>query len=182
MTSQQKERATIGGGCFWCIESVFDKLTGVEDVASGYAGGHKPNPTYAEVCGEKTGHAEVVQITFDPKVISYKELLEIFFTVHDPTTLNRQGNDAGTSYRSVILPDGAAQEATAKEVIKEVTEKALWGKKPIVTDVKPLDKFWRAEEYHQHFYENNPDQMYCRITIEPKLSKLRQYFLGKLKK
>ena len=182
MDAPKRELATIGGGCFWCLEAVFVELKGVLKVESGYAGGSKPNPTYEEVCDERTGHAEVVQITFDPTEITYRDIVEVFFSVHDPTTLNRQGYDSGTSYRSVILHHNAAQDATAREVIKEVGQQGTWGKAPIVTELKALQAFYRAEDYHQSFYRKNPNLRYCVITIEPKLSKLRQYYLNKLKK
>ena len=182
MNAPLRETATIGGGCFWCLDAVFVELKGVQKVEAGYAGGFKRDPTYEEVCDENTGHAEVVQITYDPKDITYRDILEVFFTVHDPTTLNRQGYDVGTSYRSVILHHNAQQEATAREVIQEVAKKQVWGKNPIVTEVKPLEAFYAAEEYHQSFYRKNPDQRYCVITIEPKLSKLRQHYFNKLKK
>lgn len=182
MNAPKTELATIGGGCFWCLDAVYVELKGVSKIESGYAGGAKPNPTYEEVCSERTGHAEVVQITFDPQEITYREILEVFFTVHDPTTLDRQGYDVGSSYRSIILHHNAQQEATAGEVIREVGQKQTWGKAPIVTEVKPLQAFYSGEDYHQSFYRKNPNQRYCVITIEPKLSKLRQYYFNKLKK
>jgi peptide-methionine (S)-S-oxide reductase len=183
MTTQPiREQATFGGGCFWCLEAVYVDLKGVDSVVSGYAGGHTPNPTYRQVCEDTTGHAEVVQITYDPKVVSYRDLLNVFFTVHDPTTLNRQGNDVGTSYRSIILHQNPAQEAAAREAIREVVAAGTWSKRPIVTEVKPLDRFWPAEAYHQNYYRNNPDNGYCILTIEPKLAKLRKYYLDKLRK
>lgn len=182
MNALQRETAVLGGGCFWCLDAVFVELKGVTSVASGYAGGFMPDPSYEEVCGENTGHAECVQVSFDPKEISYEDILHVFFTVHDPTTLNRQGYDVGTSYRSVILYNGPEQEKTAREVIKEVQDKEAWGKAKIVTELKSLEVFYPAEEYHQSFYRKNPHQRYCVITIEPKLSKLRQYYFNKLRK
>ncbi len=175
------EVATLAGGCFWCLEAVFDELKGVESVESGYTGGHVPNPSYAQVCEDNTGHAEAVQITFDPAVLSYHDLLKVFFSIHDPTTLNRQGNDVGTQYRSAIFYHTPEQKATAEEVIKEITEAHLWDV-PIVTEVKPFDQFYMAEDYHQEYYRNNPYQGYCRVVIAPKVAKFRQKFMEQLKK
>ena len=175
-----KELATLGGGCFWCMEAVLGELRGVEAVVSGYSGGTVPNPTYQQVCTGTTGHAEVVQITYDPKVISFKELLEIFFTVHDPTTLNRQGADVGTQYRSIILYHNSEQKTQAEQVIKEVESAKIWNR-PIVTQVKPLEAFYRAEDYHQQYFKQNPKQPYCQVVISPKVAKLRQHYIAKLK-
>lgn len=174
------ELATLGGGCFWCIEAVFQQLRGVQKVASGYAGGQKKNPTYKEVCGGNTGHAEVVQVHFDPQQVSFKELLEVFFTVHDPTTLNRQGADVGTQYRSVIYYHSPEQQEVAKQVISRVASEGWYGK-PIVTEVSPIDIFYPAEDYHQSYYENNPNQGYCRAVVAPKVAKFRKQFIAKLK-
>jgi peptide-methionine (S)-S-oxide reductase len=176
-----KEVATLGGGCFWCLEAVFVELRGVEKVESGYSGGAMPNPTYQHVCSGTTGHAEVVQVTFDPMVISFKEILEAFFTIHDPTTLNRQGADTGTQYRSAIFYHTPEQKTIAEQTIKDLNAAAIW-KAPIVTEVTPLKAFYRAEDYHQDYYKNNPDQAYCRVVIEPKVVKFRQKFLSKLKR
>jgi peptide-methionine (S)-S-oxide reductase len=175
------ELATFAGGCFWCMEAVFDDLNGVIAVESGYTGGHIANPTYRQVCSEVTGHAEAVQISFDPEVISYRDLLNIFFSVHDPTTLNRQGNDVGTSYRSAIFYHNDEQKAIAEDVIRELTEQKLWSD-PIVTEVTPFDKFYIAEDYHQEYFANNPDQPYCRVVVAPKVAKFRKHFYDRLKK
>jgi peptide-methionine (S)-S-oxide reductase len=174
------ETATLAAGCFWCVEAVFDDLIGVQDVVSGYSGGYKDNPTYQEVCGETTGHAEVVQISFDPSLISFKEILQVFFTVHDPTQLNRQGNDIGTSYRSAIFYHSVAQQKTAEEVIAEITAEQIYDK-PIVTEVTAFDTFWPAENYHQEYFANNPNQPYCAAVVAPKVAKFRQKFTSKLK-
>ena len=176
-----KELATLAGGCFWCLEAVYLDLRGVEKVVSGYAGGHVPNPTYREVCSGLTGHAEVVQVTFDPAVVSYRELLQVFFTIHDPTTLNRQGADVGTQYRSAIYYHDAAQKATAAAVMAEVTAEKLWPN-PLVTELAPLAKFYPAEEYHQDYFARNPGQPYCQVVVAPKVSKFRKQFIGKLKR
>jgi len=173
------ELATLGGGCFWCLDAVFSKLKGVSQVVSGYAGGHDPNPNYRSVCSGSTGHAEVVQVTFDPSVISFKELLEVFFTMHDPTTLNRQGADVGTQYRSIVLYHDDKQKEVTLEVIKTVNDDK-WYPQPVVTQVVPLEKFYAGESYHQDYYENNPYQGYCRAVIAPKVAKLRAKFLNKL--
>ncbi len=173
--------ATLAGGCFWCLEAVYDELKGVESVESGYAGGQVPNPTYREVCGGDTGHAEVVQVKFDPTVISYADLLHVFFTIHDPTTLNRQGNDIGPQYRSAIFYHDAEQKRVAEEVIREIEAQKLWNA-PIVTEVTPFDKFYIAEAYHQEYFKNNPFQGYCRVVIVPKVAKFRQKFVDRLKK
>ena len=180
MGNKNLETATLAGGCFWCTEAVFDDVQGVEDVVSGYSGGHKENPTYKEVCAETTGHAEVIQIKFDPSVISYRELLQIFFTVHDPTTLNRQGGDIGTSYRSAIFYHSDDQKRTAEEVITEITNEGIY-EDPIVTEVTRFDKFWPAEDYHQEYYANNPNQGYCAAVVGPKVAKFRQKFTHRLK-
>jgi peptide-methionine (S)-S-oxide reductase len=177
----KNEVATLAGGCFWCLEAVYNDLRGVEKVVSGYSGGHVANPTYEEVCRGKTGHAEVVQITFDPQTLSFKELLEVFFTIHDPTTLNRQGADVGTQYRSAIYYHSPEQKEVADKVIADITAKKIWGD-PIVTEVTKLDIFYPAEEYHQRYYERNPNQGYCRMVIEPKVIKFRRQFMPKLKK
>ncbi len=175
------QQATLAGGCFWCLEAVFDELKGVISVESGYAGGHVPNPSYQAVCTGMTGHAEVVQVTFDPSVVSYEDLLRVFFTIHDPTTLNRQGADVGTQYRSAIFTHDDAQRAAAEDVIREIGESKLWAD-PIVTEVKPLDKFYVAENYHQEYFVHNPNQPYCRVVIEPKVAKFRKHFVDRLKK
>lgn len=175
------ETATLAAGCFWCVEAVFDDLQGVEDVMSGYSGGHKDNPTYQEVCSETTGHAEVVQVKFDPEVLSYADLLRVFFTVHDPTTLNRQGNDIGTSYRSAIFYHSPEQKATAEEIVTEISDEKIYDN-PIVTEVTAFDKFWPAENYHQEYFANNPSQPYCAAVVAPKVAKFRQKFAHRLKK
>lgn len=174
------ETATLGGGCFWCIEAVMKRLAGVEEVASGYAGGHVENPSYGEVCGGSTGHAEVVQVHFDPGVVSYRDLLEVFFTVHDPTTPNRQGADVGPQYRSIILFHSDEQRKVAQETIRDLEEKGLWDD-PVVTEVEPLDEFYRAEEHHQDYFEKNPRQAYCQAVVAPKVAKLRKKHADKLK-
>jgi peptide-methionine (S)-S-oxide reductase len=179
-TEQTRELATLAGGCFWCLEAVYKGLRGVGRVVSGYAGGHDPAPTYRAVCDGATGHAEVVQLTFDPAVVSYKELLEVFFTIHDPTTLNRQGGDVGTQYRSAVFYHSPAQRETAEQVVAELTAAGVWDS-PIVTEVAPLDTFYPAEEYHQDYFERNPSQPYCRAVVAPKVSKFRKHFLEKLK-
>ncbi len=181
MNSNNSETATLGAGCFWCVEAVFDDLQGVTDVVSGYSGGHKENPTYQEVCAEMTGHAEVVQVTFDPEVLSYRDLLRVFFSVHDPTTLNRQGNDIGTSYRSAIFYHTEEQKKIAEEVIDEVTIEGVYDN-PIVTEVAAFDKFWPAEDYHQEYFTNNPNQPYCAAVVAPKVAKFRQKFADRLKR
>lgn len=176
-----REEAVLGGGCFWCVEAALEELKGVGDVVSGYAGGHVPNPTYAQVCAKQTGHAEVVKVPFDPKVISYKQLLQAFFVVHDPTTKDRQGNDVGSQYRSVIFTRSAAQEKTARAVIAELTRTRAFPK-PIVTEVKPLTVFYRAEDDHQNYFARNPNQPYCAFVVAPKVEKLRHAFFDKLKR
>jgi peptide-methionine (S)-S-oxide reductase len=179
-SSTGKELATLGGGCFWCLEAVFDQVKGVESVESGYMGGSRPNPTYEAVCSGNTGHAEVIQITFNPGIITYRELLEIFFGIHDPTTLNRQGNDAGTQYRSAIFTHSSAQDTIAHEVIRTLTEAKLFDD-PIVTQVEPASPFYMAEAYHQEYFVQNPSQPYCAYLINPKVAKFRQRFSDKLK-
>jgi peptide-methionine (S)-S-oxide reductase len=176
-----KEIVTLGGGCFWCIEAIFDELKGVERVESGYSGGSVANPTYRQVCTGTTGHAEVVQVTFDPKVISLKDVLEVFFTVHDPTTLNRQGPDTGTQYRSVIFYRSEDQKAVAQQVIKEIQAAKVWDA-PIVTELVPFKTFYKAEDYHQEYFKLNGSQPYCRLVIAPKVAKFREHYQSKLKK
>ena len=177
---QGKEVVTLGGCCFWCIEAVFEELNGVEQVESSYSSGWVDDPTYEQVCTGTTGHAEVVQVTFDPKVISLKEILEVFFAVHDPTTLNRQGADVGTQYRSVIFYRSQEQKDIAEQAIREI-QKAKWWKAPIVTEIVPFKAFYKAEDYHQEYYKMNPGQAYCRIVIEPKIKKFREHYKDKLK-
>lgn len=172
--------ATLAGGCFWCLEAVYEQLRGVEKVESGYAGGHVPDPTYRQVTTGKTGHAEVVQLTYDPAIVSFRELLEVFFTIHDPTTLNRQGADVGTQYRSAIFYHDEDQKQVAEEVIREMEAATIWDD-PIVTEVSPLDAFHKAEDYHQEYYRNNTYQPYCQVVIAPKVSKFRQKYLANLK-
>jgi peptide-methionine (S)-S-oxide reductase len=176
-----KEIATLGGGCFWCLEAVFDDLKGVEDVVSGYSGGENPHPTYREVCMGTTGYAEVVQVTFNPELLSYRDLLHVFFSIHDPTTLNRQGADVGTQYRSVIFYHSPEQKETAEQVIQELDGEGLW-KSGIVTEISPLTEFYPAETYHQEYYVNNRGQTYCQVVIAPKLAKFRQQYLDRLKR
>jgi peptide-methionine (S)-S-oxide reductase len=173
--SNKTQTATLAGGCFWCLEAIFDSIKGVISVESGYAGGHAPNPTYKQVCTGTTGHAEVVQVAFDPEIVTYKDLLNIFFTIHDPTTLNRQGGDVGTQYRSAIFYHDEEQQAAAEEVIKEITEAGIWDD-PIVTEVTPLDEFFIAEDYHQEYFTNNPNQPYCRAVVAPKVAKFRKKY------
>lgn len=172
--------ATLGGGCFWCLEAVFRDLRGVNRVVSGYAGGHLADPNYQQVCGGHTGHAEVVQLAFDPDEISYADLLKLFFALHDPTTRDRQGHDVGPQYRSIILTHDAAQHATATQVIAEIAAERLWPA-PIVTEVKPLETFWPAEEYHQNYFARNPSQGYCQAVVAPKVGKFRRSFADRLK-
>jgi peptide-methionine (S)-S-oxide reductase len=174
------EVATLGGGCFWCTEAVFSDLKGVVKVESGYSGGTVANPSYEQVCTGRTGHAEVAQIAFDPDVISYKGILEVFFTVHDPTTLNRQGADVGSQYRSVIFYHNSEQRAVAEQVIREITAAGIWDA-PIVTQVEPLKAFYKAEDYHQQYFENNPRQPYCQIVVAPKVRKFREHYRDRLK-
>lgn len=174
------EKATFGGGCFWCVEAIFERVNGVHSVESGYSGGQVQNPSYEQVSSGTTGHAEVVQITYDPGVVSYLELLEIFFKTHDPTTLNRQGADVGTQYRSIVLYHNEEQKAQASEVIRKLDEEEIW-KDPIVTAVEPFEAFYSAEAYHQEYYENNPNRGYCRLVITPKVEKFEKIFKDKLK-
>lgn len=171
------ELATLGGGCFWCLEAVYLELKGVQAVKSGYAGGHLPNPTYEQVCGKQSGHAEVVQVTFDPSVITYGELLDVFFTIHDPTTKDRQGNDVGPQYRSAIFTHSAEQERTARAAI--VAAQAHWSD-PIVTELAELETFWPAERYHDNYFARNPQNPYCAVVVAPKVAKARKAFLDKL--
>ncbi len=183
MTDANKnlEMATLGGGCFWCLEAVYEQLRGVEKVVSGYAGGEKPNPSYREVCTGRSGHAEVVQLHFDPQEVSFRQILEVFFTIHDPTTLNRQGADVGPQYRSAIFYHSPEQQATAQEVINEFHEKKIW-KNPIVTEVTPFTAFYPAEDYHQEYFRNNAAQPYCQVVIVPKVAKFRKEFVDALKR
>jgi peptide-methionine (S)-S-oxide reductase len=176
-----KEVITLGGGCFWCLEAVYDQLKGVTDVVSGYAGGHIPNPTYQAVCSGTTGHAEVVQVTFDPEVISLGQILDVFFTIHDPTTLNRQGADVGTQYRSAIFYHTPEQKQTAEQKIAELKDAGLWAN-PIVTELTPVETFYAAEEYHQEYFARNPYQGYCQVVIAPKVAKFRKEYLEQLKR
>ena len=174
------EITTLGGGCFWCLEAVYDELEGVLDVVSGYAGGHMPNPDYKSVCNGTTGHAEVVQVTFDPAVITFKEILEVFFSIHDPTTLNRQGADVGTQYRSAIFHHSEEQKNVAEQVIEEFEAGSVWPN-PIVTEVTEMNKFYLAEEYHQEYFKKNPYQGYCMAVVAPKVAKFRKKFAQRLK-
>ena len=175
------QTATLAGGCFWCLEAVYDEIKGVQGVESGYAGGHMDNPTYRAVCNGDTGHAEVVQVHFDPNVVSYRDLLNVFFAIHDPTTLNRQGADVGTQYRSAILYHDDEQKKIAEELIEDLNAQKIWDK-PIVTKVEKLDKFYMAEDYHQEYFARNPYQPYCMAVVAPKVSKFRKHFLEMLKK
>ena len=181
MDSSNLQIATLGGGCFWCLEAVYDDLRGVTDVVSGYAGGRMRNPSYRDVCSGTTGHAEVVQVTFDPSQVTFREILEVFFTIHDPTTLNRQGADVGTQYRSVIFHHSEEQKAIAEALIAELNAQDLWGR-PIVTELTPAPPFYPAEDYHQEYFARNPDQGYCQMVIAPKVSKFRKKYLEHLKK
>jgi len=180
-SNANKELTTLGGGCFWCLEAVYDELKGVESVESGYSGGHVANPSYRAVCDGTTGHAEVAQLTFDPQVISFKEILEVFFTIHDPTTLNRQGNDVGPQYRSAIFYHSPEQKVIAEQVIADITAKRLWSNR-IVTEVTPFKAFYVAEDYHQEYFIHNRNQPYCRVLIEPKVAKFRKMYVERLKK
>ena len=179
--SAGKEVATLAGGCFWCLEAVFDGMKGVAAVESGYMGGRIANPSYEQVCGGDTGHAEVVRVTFDPTIVSFKELLEVFFVIHDPTTLNRQGNDAGTQYRSAIFYHTPRQKADAEAVIAQLNAAKLWNA-PIVTELAPAAAFYMAEGYHQEYFARNPYQPYCQAVVAPKVQKFRKNFLDKVKK
>ncbi len=174
------ELATLGGGCFWCLETVFERLAGVEQVVSGYAGGAPANPSYELVCTGTTGHAEVVQVTFDPGVISYRDLLGVFFVTHDPTQLNRQGADVGTQYRSVIFTHSAEQDAVARDVLAALEREQVYDR-PAVTQIAPFEAFYPAERYHQEYYRRNPAQPYCQVVIAPKVAKLRAAYLDRLK-
>ena len=180
MENTNLETATLGAGCFWCTEAVFDNVRGVEDVVSGYSGGHTENPTYQQVCSETTGHAEAVQIKFDPNEISYEEVLQIFFGTHDPTTKDRQGNDVGSSYRSAVFYHSPEQKETAEKVVKNLTDEDVFGK-PIVTEITEFTNFYPAEDYHQNYFENNPNQPYCAAVVSPKVGKFRQKFSDRLK-
>jgi len=179
-STAEREVATFGGGCFWCLDAVYRQLRGVEKVESGYAGGTTPDPTYKEVCGGNTGHAEVVQITYDPSEISFRDLLDVFFTIHDPTTLNRQGADMGPQYRSIILTHSDEQARIAREAIAEVTAEKLYDD-PIVTQIEPLTTFYPAERYHQDYFANNSRQPYCQAVIAPKVAKFRRKFLERMR-
>jgi peptide-methionine (S)-S-oxide reductase len=177
---RKQEVAVLGGGCFWCTEAVFSQISGVEKVEPGYSGGKLENPTYEQVSTGRTGHAEVVQVTFDPDVISYREILEIFFSTHDPTTLNRQGPDAGTQYPSVIFYRNDQQKTLAEQLMKELSEANAWDR-PIVTQLEPLKVFYPAEDYHKDYFKRHPEQAYCTLVIAPKIAKLKEHYLSKLK-
>lgn len=179
-SAADREVATLGGGCFWCLEPVFDDLKGVTDVVSGYVGGHVANPTYEQVCNGTTGHAEVVQVTFDPRELSFADVLAVFFSIHDPTTLNRQGNDVGTQYRSAIFHHSAEQERVARETIRELEAEGVWDA-PIVTEVVPMSEFYPAEAYHQEYFRRNPGQPYCQVVVAPKVAKFRRTNMERLK-
>lgn len=174
------EQATFGAGCFWCTEAVFQNLKGVTKVVSGYMGGHKPKPTYAEICNGDTGHAEVIQVEFDKDQVSFEELLLVFFKTHDPTTYNRQGNDIGTQYRSVIFYHSPEQKAQAQEMIDQLEKKLIF-ERPIITEISPVSQFYEAEDYHQDYFNQNPDKPYCAFVIQPKLNKFAQEFKDKMK-
>ena len=178
--SSRTEVATLGGGCFWCLEAVYQELRGVEKVESGYSGGDVPNPTYRQVCSETTGHAEVVQVTFDPDEVSYRDILDVYFTIHDPTTLNRQGADVGTQYRSAIFYHSEEQKRVAEEAISDLDAEGIWNN-PIVTEVVPFDEFYVSEDYHQDYFRNNGFQPYCQVIIAPKVAKFRKQHLERLK-
>jgi peptide-methionine (S)-S-oxide reductase len=178
--SARTEVATLAGGCFWCLEAVYLELRGVHGVKSGYAGGHVANPTYEQVCGKRTGHAEVVQVTFDPDELSFRDLLNVFFTIHDPTTPNRQGHDVGTQYRSAVFYHSDEQKAAAEEVIRALEAEKVWDD-PIVTEVAPLTEFYPAESYHREYYRRNPSQGYCQVVIAPKVAKFRKAFFDRLR-
>jgi peptide-methionine (S)-S-oxide reductase len=180
-TPAGKEVATLGGGCFWCLEAVFDGLQGVESVESGYTGGKAANPTYDEVCSGNTGHAEVVRVTFDPQAVSFREILEVFFAIHDPTTLNRQGNDAGTQYRSAIFCHSPAQQAAAEQLMKELTAQKVYAD-GIVTELAQVQTFYVAEDHHQEYFANNSRQPYCQFVVAPKVAKFRKQFAAKARK
>ena len=176
-----REIATLAGGCFWCLEAVYDDLKGVESVVSGYMGGARANPTYEQVCSGATGHAEVVQVEFDPSKVSYRELLEVFFVIHDPTTLDRQGNDVGTQYRSAIFYHTPEQQAAARDVMARLGAAKVYDE-PIVTQLAPASNFYPAEDYHQEYFRRNPNQPYCAFVVKPKVAKFRKHFLEKIKK
>ncbi len=180
MSEDIRDIATLAGGCFWCLEAVYEQLQGVEKIESGYAGGYVPDPSYDLVISGATGHAESVQVTYDPGVVSYREILEVFFAIHDPTTLNRQGPDVGTQYRSVIFHHDEGQRETAEATVKELEEGHIWDR-PIVTEVTPFTDFYPAEEYHQQYFRRNPQLGYCQVIISPKLAKFRKEFSGKLR-
>lgn len=181
MNDHTREVATLGGGCFWCLDAAFRQLEGVEKVESGYAGGRVVNPTYHDVCSGTTGHAEVVQVTFDPEVISFRDLLGVFFTIHDPTTKDRQGADVGPQYRSIVLYHSPEQRDVAEQVIDELNHGRVWDK-PIVTDLAPMTAFYPAERYHQDYYANNPNQPYCQLVVAPKVAKVRKAYFDRLVK
>ena len=181
MPDNNLEVATLGGGCFWCLEAVYDQLRGVTDVVSGYSGGHVPAPSYEQVCRGSTGHAEVVQVTFDPSIVTFRQILEVFFAIHDPTTLNRQGADVGPQYRSAIYYHSTEQKLMAEQVIADLTAKKLWDRK-IVTEVAPFEEFFPAEAYHQEYFARNPGQGYCQFVIAPKVAKFRKEHLANLKR
>ena len=181
MSGKNFELATLGGGCFWCLEAVFEQVAGVHSVLSGYSGGHTEDPDYASVCAGTTGHAEVVRIAFDPEVISYEDLLKIFFVIHDPTTLNRQGNDVGTQYRSIIFFHSVAQRDTANSLIFRLEDDRLW-EAPVVTEMRVEAPFFKAEEHHQHYFQRHPDQGYCQMVVAPKVAKFRKNFWERIKK
>jgi peptide-methionine (S)-S-oxide reductase len=181
MDDSLQKIAILGGGCFWCLEAVYQQLTGVNQVVSGYAGGSTPNPTYKEVCAGQTGHAEVVQLTYNPAKISYRDILKIFFTIHDPTTPNRQGADVGPQYRSIILYQDNDQRQIAQEVIREIDNAEIWNA-PLVTELEQFNTFYAAEDYHQNYYRDNPQQPYCQVVIAPKVAKFRQKYFNMLKK
>jgi peptide-methionine (S)-S-oxide reductase len=178
---RRMETAVLGGGCFWCLEAVYQQMEGVESVESGYMGGQTPNPTYRDVCTGKSGYAEVVRVTFDPEVASFREILEVFFSIHDPTTPNRQGNDVGTQYRSAIFYNSEQQRSTAEQVIRELEAERIW-KDPIVTELSAASRFYRAEDYHQDYFKNNPRQPYCSYIVAPKVKKFREKFQTKLRR
>lgn len=179
MNPENTRTATLGGGCFWCLDAVYEQLRGIKGVTSGYTGGEVENPSYHQVCGGRTGHAEVVRIEFDPEQVSFRELLEIFFTIHDPTTLNRQGADSGTQYRSAIFYEDDEQKRVAEEVMEEISREGIWDNE-LVTQLEPLGDFYPGEDYHQGYYRKNPSQSYCRVIIQPKVAKFRKQFLERL--
>jgi peptide-methionine (S)-S-oxide reductase len=180
-TTAKSESAILGGGCFWCLEAVFVQLRGVYGVESGYAGGHVEDPSYQQVCAGTTGHAEVVRVDFDPDIISFRDLLDVFFTIHDPTTLNRQGADVGTQYRSALFYHDMDQKAAAEQIIRELNQQHIW-EKPIVTEIAKFNRFFVAEDYHQEYFANNPYQPYCMAVVAPKVAKFRKHFIDRLKK